>query len=35
MATSGEAALQRIGDRQYSGRFQVRLPPKVHRALVI
>jgi predicted HicB family RNase H-like nuclease len=34
MATSGEVAPEPIGDRQFSGRFQVRVLPEVHRALV-
>jgi len=34
MAASGEVAPEPIGDRQFSGRFQVRVLPEVHRALV-
>ena len=35
VAASGEAAPQPLGDRHYSGRFQVRVLPEVHRALVM
>ena len=33
MAASGEPAPAPLADRKYSGRFVVRVPPEVHRAL--
>lgn len=33
MATTGETAPQPMADRVYSGKFIVRVPPEVHRAL--
>lgn len=35
MRASGEEPPEPIAARQYSGRFQVRVPPSVHRRLVI
>jgi len=33
MAASGETPPQPLADRHYSGRFQVRVPPDLHRRL--
>lgn len=35
MEASGEKVPDSIADRTYSGEFKVRIPPQVHRALVI
>lgn len=35
MAESGETPPEAIGDRNYSGRFQVRIPPEAHRQLAL
>ena len=35
MAASGELPPEPIADREYSGKFVVRVPPEVHRQLVI
>lgn len=35
MQETGEAPPTPIADRAYSGQFKVRIPPEVHRALVI
>lgn len=35
MAESGEAPPEAIGDRRYSGRFQVRIPAEAHRQLAL
>lgn len=35
MEARGEAAPQPLASRRYSGRFMVRVPPEVHRQLVL
>lgn len=35
LATSGEPVPEAIADRDYSGKFQVRIPPEAHRRLAI
>ena len=35
MHTTGETAPEPIADRNYSGKFMVRVPPESHRALAI
>lgn len=35
MRTNGELVPEPLGDRSYSGKFMVRVPPEVHRSLVI
>lgn len=35
MAESGETPPSAIADRSYSGKFQVRIPPEVHRQLAL
>ena len=35
MQKSGEEPPTPIADRKYSGQFKVRIPPEVHRALVV
>ncbi|WP_084125778.1 type II toxin-antitoxin system HicB family antitoxin [Demequina sp. NBRC 110054] len=35
MEQSGESVPEPLADREYSGRFQVRVLPELHRALVI
>lgn len=35
MAESGETPPEAIGDRDYSGRFLVRIPPEAHRRLAL
>lgn len=35
MAEAGENPPEAIGDRVYSGKFQVRIPPEVHRQLAL
>lgn len=35
MISSGESPPLPIGERNYSGKFQVRVPPELHRQLVI
>ena len=35
MTESGETPPEAIGDRSYSGRFQVRIPPEAHRQLAL
>ena len=35
MQDSGECVPQPVADREYSGKFQVRVPPAVHRALAL
>lgn len=35
MKEQGQEPPEPIADRDYSGRFQVRVPPRVHRALVM
>lgn len=35
MAGAGETPPEAIGDREYSGRFMVRIPPEAHRQLAL
>jgi predicted HicB family RNase H-like nuclease len=35
MLDNGEEAPQPMADREYSGKFQVRVPPAIHRTLVM
>ena len=35
MQTAGETPPQPMADRTYSGKFMVRVPPEIHRALAI
>ncbi|GAA4180119.1 type II toxin-antitoxin system HicB family antitoxin [Gryllotalpicola koreensis] len=35
MRTSGEPVPEPLGDRSYSGKFNVRIPPELHRRLAI
>ena len=35
MQESGESVPEPLADRAYSGKFMVRVPPEIHRALVI
>jgi len=35
MKANGESLLEPISERQYSGKFQVRITPELHRRLVI
>jgi predicted HicB family RNase H-like nuclease len=35
MEANGESLLEPISERQYSGKFQVRITPELHRRLVI
>ena len=35
MAQSGETAPQALADKEYSGKFMVRIPPEVHRQLAL
>lgn len=35
MAQSGETAPQALADKDYSGKFMVRIPPEVHRQLAL
>lgn len=35
MQSSGEDVPQPMADREYSGKFQVRVPPAIHRALAM
>ena len=35
MQSTGETPPPPIADREYSGRFQVRIPPEVHRRLAV
>ncbi|MDR1188252.1 MAG: type II toxin-antitoxin system HicB family antitoxin [Bifidobacteriaceae bacterium] len=35
MATSGETPPEPMGDRTYSGKFMVRIPPEAHRRLTV